>query len=280
MVRRCAVVGSPISHSLSPLLHQAAYAWLGLDWRYGRFDLQPAALPGFVAGLDDSWRGLSCTMPLKRAVLALGQPDAAVQAVGAANTLVFDGPPGQASSTLVRNTDVTGLAAALRAAGLAKAASARVVGAGATAASALCALRLLGVPTIHLAARDLAARSALIERVESWPAALAEQTRPCRTAVGGQSQPVTLTAEPLDRPWRPVQLTVSTIPAPAAAALADGLVRATDAVFDVLYDPWPTPLAAAARRAGRTVLTGLDLLAHQAAGQVELMAGRPVPVAV
>ena len=67
---RAAVLGSPVAHSLSPVLHAAGYAELGLtDWSYGRVELQAADLPGFVAGLDDDWRGLSLTMPLKEACL-------------------------------------------------------------------------------------------------------------------------------------------------------------------------------------------------------------------
>ncbi len=74
-VRRCAVLGSPIEHSLSPAIHAAAYAHLGLDWTYERHEVVADGLAAFVAGLDESWRGLSCTMPLKEAVVRLGQPD-------------------------------------------------------------------------------------------------------------------------------------------------------------------------------------------------------------
>ena len=69
--RRCAVVGSPITHSLSPALHRAAYAELGLDWTYDHVEVDSAGLEEFVAGLDESWRGLSLTMPLKRTVVPL-----------------------------------------------------------------------------------------------------------------------------------------------------------------------------------------------------------------
>jgi shikimate dehydrogenase len=241
-------------------MHQAAYAWLGLDWTYGRCEVTPETLPAFVAGLGPEWRGLSCTMPLKAAVVALGRPDAAVAALGVANTVVFDGRPGDVAATRVRNTDVTGLADALRAAGLGEVASARVVGTGATAASALYALHCLGLRQVRVAGRNPAALAALRDRAAAWPTAVA--------------------AEPLDGPWAPVDLTVSTIPAAAAGPLAEALTTATGAVFDVLYDPWPTPLAAAAARCGRTVLTGLDLLAGQGVGQIELMTGRTVSAEV
>ena len=68
---RAAVLGSPIDHSLSPALHRAAYASLGLDWTYTAIDMDEARLPGFMAGLDATWAGLSLTMPLKECVIGL-----------------------------------------------------------------------------------------------------------------------------------------------------------------------------------------------------------------
>ena len=64
MIPRAAVLGSPIAHSLSPVIHRAAYAHLGLGWSYQAVELQPDGFDDFVNGLDDSWRGLSVTMPL------------------------------------------------------------------------------------------------------------------------------------------------------------------------------------------------------------------------
>src|SRR6476619_2857343 len=97
---RCAVLGSPIAHSLSPVLHRAAYAELGLDWTYDRFEVRAEELPAFVAGLDGSWRGLSLTMPLKVAVLELGEVDPLAALAGAGNTLILE-PHGRR----VYNTD-------------------------------------------------------------------------------------------------------------------------------------------------------------------------------
>ena len=108
MVTRCAVLGSPIAHSLSPLLHRAAYAALGLDWQYERFEMSAEGLPDFVAGLDSSWRGLSLTMPLKETVLGLGEVEPVARLAGAGNTLIL----GERRS--VYNTDVSGLAWAVR----------------------------------------------------------------------------------------------------------------------------------------------------------------------
>ena len=67
---RAAVLGSPIAHSLSPALHRAAYVHLGLNWQYGRYEVDEAGLPDFFRGLDESWRGLSLTMPLKQVAIA------------------------------------------------------------------------------------------------------------------------------------------------------------------------------------------------------------------
>ena len=76
-MRRCAVIGSPIAHSLSPLLHRTAYAQLGLadEFCYDAFEVTPETLPGFLAGLGDEWVGLSVTAPNKQALLDHGEPD-------------------------------------------------------------------------------------------------------------------------------------------------------------------------------------------------------------
>jgi len=103
------VLGSPIDHSLSPVLHRAAYAELGLDWTYGRYEMSESGLADFVAGLDSSWRGLSVTMPLKVAVLDLGEADPVAQRAGAGNTLILSD-----QGNRVYNTDVGGLVWAVR----------------------------------------------------------------------------------------------------------------------------------------------------------------------
>ncbi|MGH3613741.1 MAG: shikimate dehydrogenase, partial [Pseudonocardia sp.] len=113
--RRAAVLGSPIAHSLSPVLHHAAYAALGLDgWNYGAHECDESGLGGFVAGLGPEWAGLSLTMPLKRVALEVAdQVSALAAATGAANTLVA-GPGGWVAD----NTDVAGIVGALRDAGV------------------------------------------------------------------------------------------------------------------------------------------------------------------
>ena len=99
---RCAVVGHPVAHSLSPAIHCAAYQLLDLDWSYQVIDVEPGGLRAFIASLDDSWRGLSVTMPHKVDLVELGETDATVDLLGAANTWVRrDG------RTIVRNTAVS-----------------------------------------------------------------------------------------------------------------------------------------------------------------------------
>lgn len=274
--RRAAVLGSPIAHSLSPVLHRAAYAALGLDgWRYDAVEVVEDELAGFVRGLDPSWAGLSLTMPLKRAVLPLlaGRSDLAA-AVGAVNTVTFpDGVP-QGD-----NTDVHGIVAALAAAGVDRAhgvGPVAVLGGGATAASAIAALRELGCsePVVHV--RDPTRARDLFEAADRL--GVRPRTAPLdATAVAGSLGP------PDGAPGAPVL--VSTLPAGAADALAAALARvpapgapATPVLLDVVYAPWPTVLGTAASAAGWRVVGGLEMLLHQAGEQVRLMTGLAAPL--
>ena len=260
-VRRCAVLGSPIEHSLSPAIHAAAYEHLGLDWTYGRHEVVADELADFVAELDESWRGLSCTMPLKEAIVRLGQPDDIVTTLGVGNTLVFDGHPADPATTRVRNTDVLGLEAALVAAEAKGATTAIILGNGATARSCLAALSRLGVGRVLVLARDPRKTESLAVLGEQFGIVVSHQT------LGG-SVPA-------------VDIAVSTVPADAQRPLADDVAASARIVFDAIYDPWPTPLALAAEKRGRAVvMNGLDLLAWQAVFQVELFTGEKVPVHV
>jgi shikimate dehydrogenase len=254
---RCAVAGSPIGHSLSPVLHRAAYAHLGLDWQYERHEVGEGGLAAFVAGLDATWRGLSLTMPLKHEAVRLAtEVSELAQRVGAANTLVL-GPGGAYAD----NTDVPGLAAALRERGVGSADRAAVLGGGATAASAVAALAGI-TGRVDVVVRDPARAAGVLQVADA--AGIACTLLPWRDADSALAAP----------------LVVSTTPKGAADGLAGHLPAAPAVLFDVLYDPWPTPLAAAWGAAGGTVLGGLDLLVHQAVLQVELMTGQVVPVDV
>jgi shikimate dehydrogenase len=250
---RCAVLGSPVGHSLSPVLHRAAYLELGLDWCYDAVDVTADRLPGFLAGLGPRWRGLSLTMPLKRAVMPLlDEASATTREAGAANTVLLD-RQGRRSG---HNTDVPGMRRALAERGVERAASGVVVGGGATATSAVLALTRMGCRAVTLRVRE--------------PARAAETVAAARRLPDPPRVRVALLDEPLDTP---ADIVVSTIPASAQPPLAAPLAEHAPVVFDVLYEPWPTPLARAATAAGRTVVGGLDLLLHQGALQVELMTG-------
>jgi shikimate dehydrogenase len=251
--RRCAVLGSPIGHSLSPVLHRAAYRELGLDWSYDAVDVTAGGLAGFVAGLGPDWRGLSLTMPLKRAVLPLlDDASPTVRQAGAANTVLL-GRGGRRSG---HNTDVPGVQRALAERRVERAASAVVVGGGATATSAVLALSRMGCREVVLWVREPARAAETVEAARRLP-------DPPRVRVLRLDEPLGAAAD----------VVVSTIPAGAQPGLAAPLAAQAPVVFDVLYEPWPTPLAQAAAAAGRTVVGGLDLLLHQGALQVELMTG-------
>ncbi len=267
---RAAVLGHPIAHSLSPVLHTAAYTALGLDWRYDAVDVTAEGLPAFVADLDDEWAGLSLTMPLKQAVLPLlhhVEPLAA--AVGAVNTVLVQA--GGSRPTLVgANTDVHGIAAALSEAGVARDAGtvrrAVVLGGGATAASALAGLAELGMPSATVLVRSVARAGGTLRAAH-------------RMGVDATVR----TLAPLDRAAQAIaaaDVVVSTLPPGAAdevAAALTGPVRGV--LLDCAYTPRPTSLVAAWQRAGGRAVSGERMLLHQAAEQVRLMTGRTAPLA-
>ena len=224
--RRCAVLGSPIAHSLSPVLHRAAYRALDLDWQYDAYEVTEAELAGFIAGLDARWRGLSLTMPLKREVIRLcDRVESLGRILQSINTVVI--ADGQRSGY---NTDVPGMVAAFKAAGVHRLSTATVVGGGATAASSLAAVAQLGAYQVTVVVRtpdrarqlmDLAAPLNLevnvlsLERLAELPSA---------------------------------EAVVSTIPAEAQGPIADAVVASSETIFDVVYHP--TAHAVADWRAG------------------------------
>ncbi|HET6697762.1 MAG TPA: shikimate dehydrogenase [Nocardioidaceae bacterium] len=268
--RRCAVLGSPIAHSLSPALHRAGYAAVGLDWSYDAHDVDERALPGFLDGLAPSWRGLSLTMPLKRTVLPLlDDLSPGARRAQVVNTVLLD-----AGRRFGDNTDVPGAAAAIRERYAGPLDRAVILGGGATAASALLALADLGCRQVELLVRDP-------KRAEQTLAAAGRHPNPPAVTIGTlpghRPRPgvgeAARTGEPAEHDALPADILVSTIPAGAQDAAVLALVDRVAVVFDVVYDPWPTPLAARAARLERTVVSGLDLLVHQAAGQFRLMTG-------
>ncbi|MEU0251663.1 shikimate dehydrogenase [Streptomyces sp. NPDC006184] len=257
--RRAAVLGSPIAHSLSPVLHRAAYDALGLTgWSYDSFEVDEAALPGFLDRLGPEWAGLSLTMPLKRAVMPLlDEVSETAASVDAVNTVVF----AEDGRRIGDNTDIPGMVAALREHGIEQVDSAAILGAGATASSALAALARVCTGEVVAYVRS-AARAA---EMRQWGERLDVEVRTADWADA---------AEALRAP-----LVIATTPAGTTDALAAAVPERPATLFDVLYEPWPTELAARWSMFGGAVVSGLDLLVHQAVLQVERMTGRaPAPV--
>ena len=249
------MVGDPVSHSLSPALHHGGYDALGLSFAYEAIQVPTGALAGFVAGLDRSWRGLSVTAPLKREALDLATTVTERAALaGGVNTLVPT-----AEGWVGDNTDLPGAMAAIRERFDGTLTSASILGAGATAASTGLALAELGVRTSRLLARDPA-------RAEETVAALRRHPN------------LEVDVLPIDGAAVVGEVLVSTIPAAAQTGAVLAAASAAQVVFEVVYDPWPTPLAASAQASGQVLVSGLDLLVHQAVLQFAMFTGQPGPL--
>jgi shikimate dehydrogenase len=256
--RWAAVLGSPIGHSLSPALHRAAYAALGLaGWTYQAIECTEADLAGLLASAGPEVAGFSCTMPLKRRLLELANTASAeAAAIGAGNTLL----PRPGGGWHAENTDWDGIRQALAERDVQAAGEVLLLGAGGTAQAALAALG----PTARVTAlvRDPSRAGALRDAAQRLGVPLS-----VRAGLGE-----------LDR-VRAADLVISTLPAGVADPVAEAGWRPGQAVLDVVYQDWPTPLARAAGRAGAVTVSGASVLLFQAARQVELMTGSAAPVA-
>jgi shikimate dehydrogenase len=250
-------LGDPIAHSLSPALHRAGYQAVGLDWSYDAHQVPSGGLRAFLADLDDSWRGLSLTMPLKREAMAVvDDVDAAGRMAGAVNTLILD-----QGAVRGANTDVPGAVTAIREQVPGVLERGVVLGGGATATSTGLALCELGVCDVRVVVREPARARETVAAIASHP------SRP-------QVEVETLDAGASFE----ADIVVSTVPAAAQDELLVARCAEVPVLFDVIYYPWPTPLATAARASGRTVVGGLDLLVHQAVLQFELFTHRTAPL--
>lgn len=252
--RKAAVLGSPIAHSKSPQLHLAAYRALGLhDWTYDRIECSAQQLPGVVSGFGPEWVGVSVTMPGKFAALQFAdERTARAEQVGSANTLVHT-PSGWRAD----NTDVDGVAGALgHASG-----HALVAGSGGTAPAAVVGLAALGVSGITVVARNADKAARLVD---------------LGIGAGVPTRYRGLDDDGLADEVAAAEVLVSTIPVDVAAHYADTFA-AIPVLLDAIYNPWPTPLAAAVQAAGGRVVSGLQMLLHQAFAQVEQFTGLPAP---
>jgi shikimate dehydrogenase len=247
-VTRLAVLGSPIAHSKSPRLHAAAYGVLGLDWQYGAADVTGETLPEYLRTRGADWRGLSLTMPLKRDVVPLlDSIDATGAITGAANTVLFDHDRLHGF-----NTDVYGVTEAFREAGIDSLKTVQVLGGGATAASVIVAVRELGAERVTVAVRDPSRAAALVDLGERVGAEVVVR----RLGVSDRSLVVP-------------DAIISTLPGHTGVDLAFAeAVRERAVLFDVAYDPWPSAFATSWLDAGGVVISGLEMLLHQAVAQV------------
>lgn len=242
---RLAVWGDPIAHSKSPALHAAAYAVLGLDWTYERRRVAEADFAATLDSLDEEWRGLSLTMPLKeQAFRAAGTRDRHAELTGAVNTLLL-GP-----EIAGFNTDVGGIVDALAEAGIATAHTVRILGAGATAASALVAVAEIGASRVEVRAR--------------------RPERAAGLADLGARLGITVTSASFDAPADAADLTIATLPSGTVLApdVAVRLAATGGVLFDAAYAPWPSALATA--WGARPVVSGLGMLLHQAVRQIRI----------
>ncbi len=254
VTHRAGVLGSPIAHSLSPVLHTAAYEALGLEhWEYTAERVDDDRFLAHVAALDPSWRGLSLTMPLKEVAFdAVAAASPVAVATGAVNTLVRRADGAWEGD----NTDVHGIAAGLAESGVSRADRAVLVGSGATARSAVAALAALGVRHVDFMVRAEVRAATLAQASDAGMTTT-------RLAMG-------------DWP-RHVDLVVSTVPSGGSSA-AQSLPEGGRALLDVVYGGGSSPFADAARSRGYVVVPGTTMLLHQAAEQVRLMTGYAAPV--
>lgn len=248
------MLGKPIAHSKSPQLHLAAYRALGLtDWTYERIECDAEQLPAVVGGFGPEWVGVSVTMPGKFAALQFAdERTERAERVGSANTLVRTSAGWRAD-----NTDIDGVSGALGSAD----GPALVCGSGGTAPAAVLGLAQLGVTAITVVARNPDKAGRLVD---------------LGTGIGVPTRFVGLDSDELPTAVAAAEVLVSTIPAEVGARYADTFA-AIPVLLDAVYDPWPTPLAAAVAAAGGRVISGLQMLLHQAFTQVELFTGLPAP---
>jgi shikimate dehydrogenase len=254
MSKRFAVLGSPIAHSKSPAIHLAGYRVLGLDWEYGRAEVQKGLLRTFIAGLPEVWNGFSVTMPLKEEASRFADHlDSYAQLTGATNTLYLD----EFGKWFGFNTDVFGIVQAVTEARIGLVKRALIIGSGATATSAMVAISVLN-PGAHVEvlARNKEARQKLLTLGKSLGLKVQR--------AGG-----------LRAASRISNLTISTLPAGALDKQAIRLAKAflwkpKGALLDVSYDPWPSKLAAAWDAKGKRTISGLEMLIWQAVAQIRI----------
>ncbi len=239
---RAAVLGSPVSHSLSPLLHNSAYEFLGIEGRYEHIEVKNFELESFMRqALADGWSGFSLTMPLKETVVSLAnRVDSRAARISSANTLIIE-----SGEYFAFSSDLLAFERILEK-GHFK--SVAVIGGGGTARAAIGAIDGR-VNEIDVLVRDDKRRSSLEACVQISRVNLCE----------------------FDSSISEYDLVISTVPAGASDELADACQNPSGTLFEVLYHPWPTRLSSKWETAGMPVFSGFDLLVEQALDQIQAM---------
>ena len=262
--RVAAVVGDPVAHSLSPAIHNAAFAARGLDWVFVALPTPRGGGAQAVAALSTlGIAGLSVTMPLKGEVAAaVDRLSPLAGAVGAVNCVVVE-----AGEVVGHNTDATGAASALAAAGRSvPGARVLVVGAGGAGRAVVAGLLDAGASEVVVANRDP-------ERAEQ---AVGLDPERCRRAAGGTPSPEEVAAADIVVNATPVGMGQAS---DGAVSLPTGSLHADQAVVELVYHPVRTALVAAADAVGAQVVDGVAMLVHQAAHAFALWTGEPAPLA-
>ena len=246
---KAAVLGKPISHSLSPIIHNAAYQQLGLPHTYQAIELGEESFVEFIEALNSDWLGFSLTMPLKEIAFTVTDDISQLaRLTKSINTLVCQ------SNLRADNTDVFGISQALRLGGCKSPKTATIFGAGATARSAVVALEGLGVEFIQIFARNLEKSALCIDLGNQLGITIDATT---------QFSPNLVNAD----------VVINTTPKGVADVYANQIKSPNGCLLDVIYDPWPTKLASVWQLAKLTVIPGHQMLLHQAVRQIELMTG-------
>lgn len=261
------VIGDPVRHSLSPSLHNAAYAALGLDWAYAAFPVAPGDVPDAIAGaLALGLRGLSVTTPHKEAAAAAADGRSSlVVRLGAANTIRF-----RDHLALAESTDGVGLLDDLSAAGFDPAGErVAVIGAGGAARAAVLALAEAGAAEVVVVNRNRANAEAA--------AALAGDVGRTGALEELAEAALVVQATPLGMARRRGEAAAGDDSLAASLAFGERVAKGQLA-YDLIYDPPETPFLATAAANGATVRNGLGMLVHQAAHQFVLFTGEPAPL--
>lgn len=255
-MKHAGVAGYPIEHSLSPIIHKAGYKALGLDWNYEKYLLKEEELFNFVSARDKELVGLSLTMPLKEKAIEISDvvTDLAKKA-NSANTLIF-----KENKVYSGNTDVYGIVQALKTNKKLDLTNPAIIGSGATARSAVLSLNNMGAKNVMVCARNESA----INQVSD----LANSLGLTCQIINWNDLAKAMNASTL----------ISTLPSQAMDKFAALGPENPGTLLDIAYDPWPSKVAMEWIFRRGFVVSGLEMLLHQACMQFELMTGLKAPI--